>query len=95
MSASDAVVALNEPLSNTNILSESTLVTPAERRRRYPRSARATATVEAGRAAVNAILAGEDTRRQTIRLEAQPTVSTAVGPIRYPGTISIDFPVGG
>ena len=62
MSASDAVVALNEPLSNTNILSESTLVTPAELRRRYPRSARATATVEAGRAAVNAILAGEDTR---------------------------------
>ena len=40
-------------------------------------------------------LAGEDTRRQTIRLEAQPTVSTPVGPIRYPGTISIDFPVGG
>ena len=40
-------------------------------------------------------LAGEDTRRQTIRLEAQPTVNTAIGPIRYPGTISIDFPVGG
>ena len=40
-------------------------------------------------------LAGEDTRRQTIRLEARPTVSTPVGPIRYPGTISIDFPVGG
>lgn len=40
-------------------------------------------------------LAGADTRRQTIRLEARPTVSTPVGPIRYPGTISIDFPVGG
>ena len=40
-------------------------------------------------------LAGEDTRRQTIRLEVQPTVSTPVGPIRYPGTIAIDFPVGG
>ena len=40
-------------------------------------------------------LAGEDTRQQTIRLEAQPTVNTAIGPIRYPGTIRIDFPVGG
>ena len=40
-------------------------------------------------------LAGEDTRRQTIRLEARPSVNTPVGPIRYPGTVSIDFPVGG
>ena len=62
MSASDAAAVLNEPLSNTNILSERTLVTPAELKLRYPRSARATATVEAGRAAVNAILAREDER---------------------------------
>lgn len=40
-------------------------------------------------------LAGVESRRQTIRLEAQPSVNTALGPIRYPGTISIDFPVGG
>ena len=62
MPASADVVTLNEPLSNTNILSEQTLVTPAELRRRHPRTARATATVEAGRAAVNRILDGEDDR---------------------------------
>ena len=62
MPASSSVVTLNEPLSNTNILSEQTLVTPAELRRRHPRTAQATATVEAGRAAVNAILDGTDTR---------------------------------
>jgi len=62
MSASSAPVTLNKPLSNTNIRSEQTLVTPVELRGRYPRTARATATIEAGRAAVNAILDGEDRR---------------------------------
>lgn len=57
-----AAVVLNEPLSNTNILSESTLVTPAELRKRYPRTPAATATVEAGRHAVNAIVSGQDSR---------------------------------
>lgn len=40
-------------------------------------------------------LATEDGRAQTVRLEARPSVNTQVGPIRYPGTISIEFPVGG
>jgi len=66
MPASPVAVTLNEPLSNTNILSEQTLVTPAELRRRYPRTARATATVEAGRAAVNAIVDGADDRLLTV-----------------------------
>ena len=53
---------LNRPLSNTNILDERTLVTPRELRRRHPRSERATDTVEAGRAAVEAILDRTDDR---------------------------------
>ena len=40
-------------------------------------------------------VAGAETRQQTIRLDARPTVNTAIGPIRYPGVISIEFPVGG
>ena len=40
-------------------------------------------------------LAGAETRRQTIRLDARPTVQTRFGPIQYPGVISIEFPVGG
>ncbi len=40
-------------------------------------------------------LAGAETRRQTIRLDARPTINTSIGPIRYPGVISIEFPVGG
>ena len=40
-------------------------------------------------------LAGVESRRQTIRLDAQPSINTALGPIRYPGVISIEFPVGG
>ena len=40
-------------------------------------------------------LAGASSQRQTIRLEAQPSINTQFGPIRYPGTISIEFPVGG
>ncbi|PAP77800.1 hypothetical protein [Rubrivirga marina] len=39
-------------------------------------------------------LAGANSQRQTIRLEAQPSISTQFGPLRYPGTISIEFPVG-
>jgi hypothetical protein len=35
-----------------------------------------------------------DEGRQTIRLEARPSVNTDLGPIPYPGTISIEFPVG-
>lgn len=40
-------------------------------------------------------IAGVESRRQTVRLEAQPTIRTQFGPIQYPGTISIEFPVGG
>lgn len=39
-------------------------------------------------------LAGDEGRRQTVRLDARPTVNTQLGPIRYPGVISIEFPVG-
>ena len=35
-----------------------------------------------------------DEGRQTVRLEARPSVNTDLGPIQYPGTISIEFPVG-
>ena len=40
-------------------------------------------------------IAGVSSQRQTIRLDARPTVNTQFGPIRYPGVISIEFPVGG
>ena len=46
-------------------------------------------------ATLAANLSGADTRRQTLRLEAQPTINTSLGPIRYPGVISVEFPVGG
>ncbi len=39
-------------------------------------------------------LAGVDSQRQMIRLEATPSINTQFGPIRYPGVISIEFPVG-
>ncbi|OZC02248.1 hypothetical protein [Rubricoccus marinus] len=39
-------------------------------------------------------LAGDGSQPSMIRLQARPTVNTALGPIRYPGTISIEFPVG-
>ena len=39
-------------------------------------------------------LAGDGSQPSILRLQARPTVNTAVGPIRYPGTISIEFPVG-
>ena len=53
---------LNRPLSNTNIVSESQLISPAELKRRYPRSEKATQTIEDGRAEVEAILDGHDRR---------------------------------
>lgn len=46
-------------------------------------------------AALVANVAGAETRRQTIRLDARPSINTSFGPIRYPGVISIEFPVGG
>lgn len=39
-------------------------------------------------------LAGGGGSPSDIRLEAQPTIQTSLGPIRYPGTLSITFPVG-
>lgn len=39
-------------------------------------------------------LAGGQGGPSDIRLEARPTINTSLGPIRYPGTISISFPVG-
>ncbi|MFK7996418.1 MAG: 3-deoxy-7-phosphoheptulonate synthase [Granulosicoccus sp.] len=62
MSQSSNVSQLNRPLSNTNILSEQTLISPDQLRQRYPRSETATQTVEAGRASVEAILDGKDKR---------------------------------
>ena len=62
MSSANNVTELNRPLSNTNILSEKKLVSPAELRQRYPRSEAASQTVEKGRAEINAILDHEDKR---------------------------------
>ncbi len=56
------VAQLNRPLSNTNILSEEALSSPDALRQRYPRSEKATQTIEAGRASVEAILDGSDKR---------------------------------
>lgn len=39
-------------------------------------------------------LAGAGGSPARLRLEAQPTLQTALGPIRYPGRISIDYTVG-
>ena len=39
-------------------------------------------------------LSGVQSQRQSIRLDARPTVNTQFGPVRYPGVISIEFPVG-
>lgn len=39
-------------------------------------------------------LAGDGSQPTILRLEAQPTIRTSIGPIRYPGTISVEFPVG-
>lgn len=62
MSNSSSITQLNRPLSNTNILSEQTLISPAQLRTRFPRSEKATQTVESGRANVEAILDGRDKR---------------------------------
>jgi len=63
MNTNDTAAAnLNRPLSNTNILSSSPLVTPEELRSRYPRSEFASQTVEAGRAEIEAILDRRDPR---------------------------------
>ena len=40
-------------------------------------------------------VAGGPSQRQAIRLEARPSINTQLGRIQYPGTISIEFPVGG
>ena len=39
-------------------------------------------------------LAGDGSQPTILRLEVQPTVRTAIGPIRYPGRVSVEFPVG-
>jgi len=62
MSASSTAARLNRPLSNTNILAEEPLISPRELRQQYPRSEAASDTVERGRAAIEAILDGEDSR---------------------------------
>ena len=62
MSSANTVTELNRPLSNTNILSEKKLVSPAELRQRYPRSEAASQTVEKGRGEINAILDHKDKR---------------------------------
>jgi len=53
---------LNQPLSNTNIVSETRLISPSELKKQYPRSQQATDTVENGRKEVEAILDGTDSR---------------------------------
>ncbi len=63
MTTSDsAAETLNRPLSNTNIVSATALITPDELRAQYPRSEFASATVEVGRAEVEAILDRKDDR---------------------------------
>jgi len=62
MSSSNTVSTLNRPLSNTKIVAEKTLVSPAELRRRFPRSEDATQTIELGRAEIEAILDQRDNR---------------------------------
>ena len=62
MSENSTVTKLNRPLSNTNIVSETKLISPSELKSRYPRSENATQTIEAGRAEVESILDGTDPR---------------------------------
>ena len=62
MSDQATATKMNRPLSNTNIVSENPLISPAELKRQYPRSEKATQTIEAGRAEVEAILDGQDNR---------------------------------
>ena len=62
MSDQATATKLNRPLSNTNIVSENQLISPSELKRQYPRSEKATQTIEDGRAEVEAILDGKDQR---------------------------------
>jgi len=62
MTESATASRLNMPLSNTNIVSETKLISPAELRGRYPRSEHATRTIEQGRSDVEAILDNKDNR---------------------------------
>lgn len=62
MTASSTAATLNRPLSNTNILAEKTLISPDTLKQRYPRTEKASQTIEAGRASVEAILDGDDKR---------------------------------
>ncbi|MGQ7846311.1 3-deoxy-7-phosphoheptulonate synthase [Granulosicoccus sp. 3-233] len=62
MTSSSTAVTLNRPLSNTNILAEKTLVSPDTLKQRYPRTEKASQTIENGRASVEAILDGHDQR---------------------------------
>jgi len=59
---STSAATLNRPLTNTNILGSTALITPAELRERYPRSEFASSTVDAGRSEVEAILDQRDPR---------------------------------
>jgi len=62
MNTSQNTARLNRPLSNTNILSEQTLISPNQLRQLYPRSEAATGTVEKGRSAIEGILDKQDKR---------------------------------
>jgi len=62
MSDQATATKLNRPLSNTNIVAENQLISPAELKRQFPRSEDATQTIEKGRADVEAILDGQDKR---------------------------------
>jgi len=62
MASSNTASKLNRPLSNTNIIAEKTLISPAELRDRHPRSETVTQTIEAGRAEIEAILDHRDAR---------------------------------
>jgi 3-deoxy-7-phosphoheptulonate synthase len=62
MRTTNTATRLNRPLSNTNIVSESKLISPKELKQRYARSEAATQTIEAGRSEVEAILDRRDPR---------------------------------
>ncbi len=62
MTENSTVTKLNRPLSNTNIVAETKLISPSELKSQYPRSEKATQTIENGRADVEAILDGTDPR---------------------------------
>ena len=62
MNDTSNAVRLNQPLSNTNIVAETQLISPAALKAKYPRTETATQTIEQGRADVEAILDGKDNR---------------------------------